>query len=412
MELIEQLKKIAIVRPNHSPSLVQVREYLKKQLGEWSVPCQIHSFNVRPYKHAIAGGFNFLMAIVYLILVLADKPLYATVPATVIFLTWLLEFETFHYPVSSIVQQTAETIEARFDCETPEQELILATHYDSKTDFFDHVQRQKIYDWFYLFLLGGILTPLLSHFFLVFSQSPGQLPRVVLIVFSVLYLAYWFLVFLAFGGYLLIGKEKQSLGVIDNGTAVVTLLTLANRLSKGDINLRRTRLKLLFFSGEEVNMQGADAYVKQRFHPSSGNSTLPTYLVNLELVGQSGPIAAWKENGVFVRFYKADSRLTQLLSDSVKKTTGQELALLGKTADDAVCFMRKGIPSVSIGNTGIPGLGEGGFHGPGDNFERLDINNLQSMIEVLTQLLKDFDKAAIESKPPNPAWDQPQSREA
>jgi len=52
--------------------------------------------------------------------------------------------------------------------------------------------------------------------------------------------------------------------------------------------------------------------------------------------------------------------------------------------------MAAGIPAITIGNAGIPGLGEGGFHSTKDNFSRVNMENLTLMIRALELYIETY----------------------
>ena len=52
--------------------------------------------------------------------------------------------------------------------------------------------------------------------------------------------------------------------------------------------------------------------------------------------------------------------------------------------------MTAGIPAVTIGNSGYPGLGEAGFHSSADNPGRVNIDNLKLMIRVLERYIEGY----------------------
>ena len=58
--------------------------------------------------------------------------------------------------------------------------------------------------------------------------------------------------------------------------------------------------------------------------------------------------------------------------------------------DDAQRFMTAGIPAITIGNSGEPGLGEAGFHSTADNPGRVNIANLKLMIRVLERYIEGY----------------------
>ena len=189
-------------------------------------------------------------------------------------------------------------------------------------------------------------------------------------------------VFLGFGGYIFIPKDRQSFGAVDDGTAVVALLALAKDIKDGDVQLGNSNVTILFTAGEEVTLQGADWYVRERFGHGK-KPALPTSLVNLELVAQNGTMIYWKKDGIFLKYYDADPGLSATLGALWERVSGMRMESRPTITDDAQRFMAAGIPSITVGNAGVPGLGEGGFHSTKDNIERVNMDNLRLMIETM-----------------------------
>ena len=58
--------------------------------------------------------------------------------------------------------------------------------------------------------------------------------------------------------------------------------------------------------------------------------------------------------------------------------------------DDSQRFMAAGIPSITIGHNGVPGMGRGGFHSEKDNMGRVNPDNLALMVKVLEKFIEGF----------------------
>lgn len=81
----------------------------------------------------------------------------------------ILETECFVHIISPIVTKKSENIIMTFDVEKPERELIFAAHMDSKTDVFDHVDRQII-----MILLAPVLIISLAYPRIYSCVTEGQ----------------------------------------------------------------------------------------------------------------------------------------------------------------------------------------------------------------------------------------------
>ncbi len=193
---------------------------------------------------------------------------------------------------------------------------------------------------------------------------------------------FWGLVFLGFGGYIFIPSDRQSYGAVDNGTSVAALMVLAKDIHDGKVSLGNSNVTIIFTAGEEVTLQGAHWYLKERFGGGTAPA-LPTTLVNLELFAQNGPMVYWKKDGIFLKYFDADPDLIERLGAAWTRVSGTSIEPREKITDDAQRFMSAGIPAVTIGNAGTPGLGEGGFHSTKDNIDRVNMENLALMIRAL-----------------------------
>ena len=105
---------------------------------------------------------------------------------------------------------------------------------------------------------------------------------------------------LAFGG-LLVPAHLQSPGARDDGAAVAVLMSLAEKLASSQPHqpqLERTAVRLVFFGGEEVNMQGSAAYAAAGAVAMGGFAEGP--VINCELVGGAAPFCYWESSGTFL----------------------------------------------------------------------------------------------------------------
>jgi acetylornithine deacetylase/succinyl-diaminopimelate desuccinylase-like protein len=382
MDLVEIMSHLSIPRPNHSQALTETATYIKTTLTDWGIPFVVQQFPLRPYMQLILGISVLLLAVLLFVLILKKKPVAALIVALAIPLLLVVEFELFIPVVTGIVKKTAENIVVTYTVPNPARELIFAAHYDSKTDFWDHVQRAKIYRFIPLAFALGLLLALFTFFTKRYAALKKKGVTAVTLVLAGALVVFWGLVFLGFGGYIFIPSDRQSFGAVDDGTSVAALMVLAKDIHDGKVSLGNSNVTIIFTSGEEVTLQGAHWYIKERF-AGDKKPTLPTTLVNLELFGQNGPMVYWKKDGIFLKYYTADPDLVARLGAAWMNVSGTEMESRESITDDAQRFMAAGIPAITIGNAGTPGLGEGGFHSTNDNFSRVNMDNLTLMIRAL-----------------------------
>ena len=200
---------------------------------------------------------------------------------------------------------------------------------------------------------------------------------------------YWGLIFLGFGGYILIAPDRQSFGAVDDGSSVAALLALSRDIHDGKVDNGNSNVTIVFTSGEEVTLQGAHAYVLERFGKGQ-KPAVPISLVNLEIAGQGGPMIFWKKDGVFIKFYDADPGLAERLGAAWKEVAGTAMEPRPAITDDAQRFMAAGMPAITVGNAGLPGLGEGWFHSTRDDPGRVNPDNLILVIKALERYIEGY----------------------
>jgi len=384
LNLFEILKNIAVPRPCHSSSLGKVIDYIKGVLTSNGIPFTTQEVTLMPYKQLFLGIFCLVLGIVFFIFILKNKPVFAMLCILVIAAVLILETEFFINIVSPLNTKKSENIIMTFDVPEPQRELIFAAHMDSKTDFFDHVHRSNIM----MFLLPVAVISLLLSMYLLLARKLKKLnhriPILFIRVFAGLFIVFWFFFFLRMGGFVFL--KKQSPGAVDDGAAVVSLIDLADELNKETINQGYSRITILLFTGEEVGLQGSGAYVKEFYKKADRKGALPSYLVNLELVAQNGNLLFWEKSGIFLRYYSSNRELINRIGKAWNIVSGKEISSMKGFGDDSYMFRIRGIPSITIGHSGEPGLGLAGFHTPADNLERVNMENL----EIMTPLFRNF----------------------
>jgi hypothetical protein len=390
MEWIDILEKIAVPRPNHSDALNQVAIYLKDLLTSWGVPFTVQEFPLRYHALALLGAAILVLSVFFFIFILKKKPLLALLMVLAMPVVLLLEVDLSKHVVSSLLEKPAENIIMSFPAADAERELIFCAHYDSKTDFWDHIQRQKIVKLFPLFLVLGMVLSIWTFFVKKFEVLQKMFLNTITLVLSASLVIYCGFAFSWLGGYLFLSKDKQSFGAVDNGGSVVTLLALAKDLNEGRIQHKGSDITILLTSGEEVGLQGASYYVKERFKDKPAAPERPASMINLELVGQNGNALSWERVGSFMVFYDADAGLTGRINQAWTDISGKAMDVEKTLSDDTKAFGAAGIPFITVGHTGTPGPGLGGFHSVQDNMTRVNPANLDLMIKTLSKYIESY----------------------
>ncbi|MBN1532028.1 MAG: M28 family peptidase [Spirochaetes bacterium] len=386
MTLMEILTRLARPRPNHSDALADTASYIGGLLRSWDIPFIVQQFPLRPHMHAIVGITCLALTALLLVLVVKRKWLPAVIAALAVPVLMLVEFELLVPTVSALFVKTGENIIVRFPVEGAARELIFCAHYDSKTEFLDHLQRTRLYQFLPLFFLLGILLGPLVLWGKRLGTSRGRIVQGVAVTLASLYMVYMSLVALNFGGYVF--PIGESSGAVDNGTAVTSLLGLAREMREGRVARGRSSVTIVFTAGEEVNFQGAIHYVDRYIR--GVRSPVPRYCVNLELMAQGGDMIYWKRSGVFLRFRDADRSLAARMGDAWRTVSGRPMGTEDHSADDSVAFMAAGVPTVTVGFSGRPGPGMGGFHSPADSIGRVKAAQLPQAVATFRRFIESY----------------------
>lgn len=390
MDMMAILERIAIERPNHSEALEKTALYLKELLTSWGIPFSVQEFPLRPYMMLIVSIAILMLALGFAFAVYKKRPVAALLLALAIPVLLVLEYELFVPVVSWLAQKKGENIIMNFPSPSAVRELIFCAHYDSKTDFWDHVQRARVYRFMPAAFITGILLALWT--FLAGKKealSKGVI-RIITLSVAGIFVAYIALVALGFGGFIFVPEHRQSFGAVDNGGSVVTLLALAKDIHEKRVTTGSSNVTIVLTAGEEVTMQGAHHYVRKFILRDSVKEKMPRYLINLELAGQKGNLFYVKKIAVFLKHYSASPELISGISGVWRSMTGRSMIAREVISDDSHRFMAAGVPSITIGHMDESGLGMEGFHCEKDCMSRIDPKNLAHMVKVLERIIRDF----------------------
>jgi hypothetical protein len=384
---VDILETIAVPRPNGSDEFYQTAAFIKEWLAEQGLSVGTHLFSMRPYFFEIVAATIIIAILLFVYLAFFRKSWLAMVPVLLVGLVMLFEASLGTPVVSGLIRKDAENIIVTIAPERPEQELILTAHYDSKTQPFDHQQRELVFQLIIPSVIAGALLALLWWLLHRRGRQPARTLSLPLGGLLALLSAYWLLLALTFGGGFM---AKPSPGAVDNGTAVAVLMELSKELK--EVPLEKTAVTIVLFAAEELNAQGSQAYLRD--HPRE--EALPAYNVNLELVAQEGDYVFWPEDGVFTNRYPTSEKLNQMLGQALLRVTGEEIGPLGATfttISDSGSFLAVGIPSTTLGNAGSPELGCAFFHSHLDNLERVVPERIGEMVQILKEFTLLFDAA-------------------
>lgn len=387
-------------RPNGSRAERETAEAIKKWLLERGIPFKVHRFRQYPYYMESLGAW---MIVSRTLLILAVWFRWGRLGLAVALIGTIggLADLVYHIPlVTWPGARWAENILVELHNPQARREVILSAHYDTKTEFLDHRKRMFLLKslpvGIGLTLLLGVLAPLEA--WLRLMDSPGATSvwfSGVVLSLPLLFLA-WSLGLNLVTGRLL----PPSHGAVDDGAACAIVLSLAERLSTGDVQQpENLSLSLALFSGEEIGMQGSRAYVKDK------EFRLPTAALNLEVMAQNGRYVYWEQDGSVLRLQPTDPRICSLASRAIEQVTGTPAQPAGPLNSDGGSFLQAGIPSTTLG-TYHKHLVDTGFHSPLDNMDRVDMNRLKEGVDILSVFLEKY------AQTEEPAVYSPTNREA
>jgi hypothetical protein len=376
-------------RPRPSGSLAERETLLALQswLKARSLPWRLQAFTLYPYFFICTGLWMICAHSLLALAVWLGWGWFASLAALLGISGGLLD-TAFDLPLVTWPGRTrGQNLLVEFEPAQPERELVISAHYDSKTELFDHQTRaffvRSLPTGLTIAILLGMLAPLEKSLGPNLAQPLHSAS--VLLTLPLLFLVWGLGLNLAMGRL----RREKSQGAVDNGAACAILLGLAQTiddLQSGGAGLKRTRLTLALFGGEEVNMQGSRAYVRGR------PWRLPTAALNLEILGQDGAYVTWQQDGTALKRVPCDPALNQAIARAVVRVTGTAPLAAGLINSDGYSFLRAGIPAATLGSYDKK-LEERGFHLPGDNLARVQMERLPEAVKILANFIAAYDEA-------------------
>jgi hypothetical protein len=389
VDYAELMAILSVPRPNASPAEGETARALRDWLARHGIPYHTHSFRLYPYFNE---GLGVWVIASRTLLVLAFALRWgwpALIIAGLSLLGGILDV-AWHIPVATWPgARRGENILIQFEPPQAEQEIVLAAHYDSKTELLDHTGAaffmRKVNLGIGLTILLGLLGPLDAWLWARGSAWAGVLFWAGMGLGALMLFLAW-----GFGLNLSLGRLLEpSQGAIDNGAACAILLGLAERLARGEVRLRHSRVTLALFAGEEVAMQGSRAYVVAREWP------LPAIALNLEIMAQDGDYVIWEQESNGLRRIATPPGLNQAVAGLVAEVTGRPARFIGPLMSDTFSFLAVGIPASVLG-THHSHMAGGGLHRPTDNLARVVMARLSEGVQILERVLARYDAGELD----------------
>jgi hypothetical protein len=383
-DFAELMRLFSVPRPSGSAAERHTRAALLAWLSTRGIAHQTQRFRLYPLSNELIGLWLIVCATALVLAATLRWPWPAlALVATAIMLVIanvVLGVPLVVWPIATTGENVLITIEPRAAI----REFVIATHYDSKTELFDHPIQGALFRRLPLCIALAAIVLLLGALDRALLPA-GSLWSDAVLVASVALALPAAVIVGAVGLNLLPGRLlTQSQGAVDNGAACAIVLGLAERLAHSSEPLCQTRVTLALFGGEEVSMQGSRAYVRSR------HWTLPTLAVNLELMGQRGRYVIWQREGNVLTSAPTDAALSALVATVVAAHSGREPLAAGTINSDGYSFVRAGIPCCVLGSYD-PAQAGGGLHRPTDKITRVAIERLAERVAMLEALVRHDD---------------------
>lgn len=372
-------------RENGTPALGETADALLLLLDGIGLDTALFSYVAHPNRLRLAGVVALLGGLAYAFALLRRHGGAALAVALLTPALLLVELEgyvpLFGWPGATEQQHVEAVVEpAPFD-----QHLILAAHYDSKTDLLDHVVRAPIE------ILGLPLTLLMLAAAVLRLRrgravAPGRLERGAALG-AVLYGAFSFLA-LSGGAF----ASERSPGALDDGAACAVLVRLGERLAAAPP--ARTKVTLLFLSGEEIGVQGSWAYAAARF---AAPPAVPTAVINLEFLGAAKEFAVFRGERFTTRTYPPAPELVAAVDAVHREQRGLPLwTTWYPAATDARSFLAHGVPAMTLLNA-LPGHAlPRGMHSTDDSRARIVPGALDAALDLLDATVRRLDREGLQ----------------
>ena len=380
---------LSVPRPNGSQALKKTVETVRTWLTQEGIPVQSHHFTLHPYFMELLGLWMALTGILLPVAALARWGWGGLILTLLALAVPLLEVRFLCPTITALIRQPAENLIVSFPAPHSRREVILCAHLDSKTEPLDHYQRSVLLrlgiPGMGLALTSGVLAVVRG---LLSAEIVAAIVRWLAFLAALPVTAYG----LGMGANLVGGRfsRRPSTGAVDDGAAVAILLALARQLHRGNLCLDQTAVTLLLTVGEEAQMQGALAYVRDR-----KDWPAPVSVVNLEVMGQNGGYLLWEEDGTAMLRLPADPALNHALERAVEAVMGERPIRVPTISSDAFAFLRQGIPATTLGSFDLD-LGGRGLHSALDSPDRVSPQRLAEAVKIFSHFLEDADSVATE----------------
>lgn len=386
----ELLRRLAETpRENGSAALHETARFLAEMLERAGAQVELFSFTAHPHALRLAGVLALVGGLLYRRWLREGRAAAALAVAILVPTLNVAEVDRHATPFGWIGAQTQHHVEATLPVEGAERRLLITAHYDTKTDLLDHVARAPIE------LVGPVVIVMMAAVALAASLLRGRgraaaRLQPLVVAASVLAPLYGVALFLALSAGAFV--PRRSPGALDDGAACAVLVKLVESL-RAEAPLSRTEVGVVLFSAEEVGVQGSWEYARARYREPPA---LPTFVVNLEMIGASEDLSLLPRETFTLRSYAPPQRLVELLDGAHRELRGAPLRRMRfGGATDARSFLAHGVPAATL-MSHLPSLSAGrGLHSARDERSRLDPAALDATLDYLRAVARALDAAPL-----------------
>ncbi|MBK7857584.1 MAG: M20/M25/M40 family metallo-hydrolase [Archangiaceae bacterium] len=358
------LEHLTTPRENGTRELAATAHWLSEELGRRGFTAEHFQWTAHPWRLRIIGVVALLAAAGYAMAMLRRRHLVAALITVAVPLYLVAELD-FGVPLFGALHSASQEhlIATVNPTEAARAVLVFSAHYDTKTDLLDHVERAPI----------TFLALPLTVLMLVAALRPRPRLTRVALVGAALNGVGLFLVQTA-GAFV----PTRSPGAVDDGAGCAVLLELASRLKAEP--LQHTRVKVVFFSGEELGIEGSQAWVRAQ------RGELPMRAINLDGVGMSAELSLYRSESGLVRSFAPDPSLVA----AVEKVTPLYRPFYPATTD-ARAFLEAGIPALNLTSERPGHALPRGMHSKADAPQTVSLEGLDHTLAVLHQVARALD---------------------
>lgn len=372
-------------RENGSEELLHTARWLAEHLESAGWEVTQHWYTAYPYEQRALGLLLLVGGLSYAACMFRQRYGWAALIAIVLPLIVVAQID-LRVPLTWFAPFSQPNVVARWPRPDARETLVFSAHFDTKTDLFDHVTRAPIL----VFSLPAALLMCVVAAGSFVAHQAGSLSvgrRALARILGWGGAVYSLLLAATFSGGMFLGRRSP--GALDDGAACAVLLRLAHVLAQAPPN--SVEVNLVFFSGEEVAAQGADALLRA-WKPSQGQGR-PVKVINLDPWGASKDFRVLAAERGVLRGGSPSADVVALL-DAAHREVGAgpiEIAqLMGLT--DAWMWLRHGYPAATVFTSAPPFTLPRGLHSHEDNAARIDRRALDFSAEFLEAVVRAADR--------------------